>query len=90
MIYKPKIVILYKEEVELNNPMIERLFQYENISVKKIKIIKKSNYYSLHGTRVDGIYISDKLKSLISDDEILDVFEPMLNVSVFNSRIFWY
>lgn len=89
MTYNPKIVILYLEDIELNNPVIERLLQYENIKVEFIKINKKSDYYNLHGTRVDGLYISNELKEMISNDEILDILEPMLNVSIFNSRILW-
>jgi len=90
MIYDAKIIILYKEENELNYPIVLRLFQYENINIKTVKISSKSNYYNLHGTRVDGLYVSEKLKELISNDDILDVLEPMLNISIFNSKINWF
>jgi len=89
MIYNAKLIILYKEYKELNSLIIERLLQYENIEVKTIKVNKKSDYYNLHGTRIDGLYISNKLYGIISEDDILDVLEPMLNVSIFNSRIRW-
>jgi len=90
MKYNPKIIALYKEDNELNNVLISRLLQYENIEVKTIKINKKSDYYNLHGTRIDGLYISSKLYGVILEDDILDVLEPMLNVSIFNSRIIWF
>lgn len=89
MIHNSKIIILYKEDDELNNIMLNRLFQLENIITTKIKVTNKSDYYNLHGNRVDGLYISNKLKGFISDDEILDILEPILNVSIFNSSIFW-
>jgi hypothetical protein len=90
MIYNPKIIILYKEDDELNNLIVNRLFQLENIITIKIKVTNKSDYYNLHGTRVEGLYISNKLKSFISDNEILDILEPMLNISIFNSIISWF
>jgi pyrimidine operon attenuation protein/uracil phosphoribosyltransferase len=90
MNYNPKIIVLYKENYELDKPFVNRLFEFENIKTTTIQINNKTDYYNLHGTRVDGIYISNKLKDLITNDEILDILEPMLNVSIFNPSIMWF
>ena len=89
MSYKSKIIILYKTKEDLDKSIISKFndIYYENLIVSKIKIESKSYYKKLHGTRVDGLYISDSLKDFIDKDDVLDVLEPMLGISIFNSRI---
>lgn len=90
MEYNPKIFILYKTEDELENGIIDRLNYVSNIEINKVKVNKISDVIKLHGTRVDGLYIGKQLSKLISQDILLDVLEPMLNVSIFNPRILWF
>ena len=92
MSYKSKIIILYKNDEDLDKSVVNRFddIYYENLIVSKIKIGSKLDYKQLHGTRVDGLYISDNLKEFIGRDDMLDVLEPMLGISIFNSRIRWF
>ena len=92
MSYKSKIIILYKNDEDLDKSVVNRFddIYYENLIVSKIKIGSKLDYKQLHGTRVDGLYISDSLKDFIDKDDVLDVLEPMLGISIFNSRIRWF
>ena len=92
MSYKPKIIILYKSNEDLGKFIISKFddIYYENLIINKIKIVNESDYKKLHGTRVDGLYISDNLKDFIDKDDVLDVLEPMLNISIFNSRVRWF
>lgn len=92
MSYKSKIIILYKNNEDLDKPIISKFddIYYENLIVNKIKIESKSDYKNLHGTRIDGLYISDNLKEFIGRDDMLDILEPMLGISIFNSRIRWF
>lgn len=88
--YSPKIFILYKTENELKDAMVDRLNYISNIKIHKEKVNGISDIIKLHGIRVDSLYISEKLRELINQDILLDVLEPMLNVSIFNPKILWF